>query len=323
MKKGTIIPLVLGLGLGVVAIKFFLSNIQKARADARSEVVPAVVTVDDIPATAEITPAMLKVLETPVTPLLGRDSFQKSEDVIGRVAQTTIPRGSIVREELLAPKGTPSGLMVRIPKGYRAVSVKINEVSAVGYQLRPGTFVDVIAVMRVGRANELVSRIILQQVKVVAVGRMLSSPNDDGGKSKAAQSVTLLVKDSDVPKLHLAQTEGKITLAMRSPDDTIESPPGHASRSEILGLKPPPLAKPVVSQSLTNFPMEPEENYDLTVVNGKGQMATHSFSGRNSTRRADTDGPTAHRTPRRPLPVPRPPTAERTDDDAPERVSPN
>jgi pilus assembly protein CpaB len=322
MKKGTIIPLVLGLGLGVVAIKFFLSNIQKARADARNEVVPAVVTVDDIPATAEITPAMLKVLETPMTPLLGRDSFQQVKDVVGRVAQTTIPRGSIVREELLAPEGTPAGLMVRIPKGYRAVSVKINEVSAVGYQLRPGTFVDVIAVMRVGRANELVSRIILQQIKVVAVGRMLSSQSDDGGKSKAAQSVTLLVKDSDVPKLHLAQTEGKITLAMRSPDDNIESEPGHASRSEILGLTPPPLAKPVVSQSLANFPVEPEDNYDLTVVDGKGRVATHSFSGRNSTRRASSDDPASRRTSRRPPPVPPSPTANQTDDDAPEPGSP-
>ena len=53
MKKGTIIPLVLGLILGVVAIKLFLSGIQKAKAGAQAAVVPAVVTVDDIPATAE------------------------------------------------------------------------------------------------------------------------------------------------------------------------------------------------------------------------------------------------------------------------------
>lgn len=315
MKKGTIIPLVLGLILGVVAIKLFLSGIQKAKAGAQAAVVPAVVTVDDIPATAEITPAMLKVVETPATPLLGRDSFKQVKDVIGRVAQTTIPRGVAVREELLAPPGTPSGLMVRIPKGYRAVSVKINEVSAVGYQLRPGSFVDVIAVMHVGRHKELVSRIILQQVKVVAVGRTLQNQSESGGKSKAAQSVTLLVKDSEVPKLHLAQTQGKITLAMRSPDDVLESDPGQASESELLGLKPPDTPKPVINPFLAGaFSMSPPANYDLTVVNGHGEVATHSFSGPDSTRRATAQDDTPAKPPRRPGSMQPPPAEDEADD---------
>lgn len=293
MTKGTIIPLVMGLAIGGLAIKLGLNTIQKAKASARVEIVPVVVAVDDIPATAKIDQTMLKTVQTPVTPLLGRDSYREVKEVVGRVPVTTIPRGAVVREELLAPEGTPAGLTVRIPKGYRAVSLKINEVSGVAYQIRPGSFVDVIAVMKSGRRREMVSRIILQRVEVVAVGRMLSTGTDPGGKSRAAKSVTLLVRDSDVPTLHLAQTNGKVTLAMRGPSDTLEADPGQASEGELLGLiKPDPPAeqKPVQvpSRSVSMQPAQPR--YTVTVVDGSGRPATVTFDGANSTRQLSRKG---------------------------------
>lgn len=293
MKKVAIIPLVLGVVVGGLAIKFGLDTIQKAEAKGRVEMVTAVVAADDIPATSEIKEAMVTTVKTPVTPLLGRDSFQDLKDVVGRVAHAAIPRGAVVREALLAPVGTPSGLMVRIPKGFRAISLKINEVSAVGYQLRPGSVVDVIAVMKSGRRREMVSRIILQQIKVLAVGRTLTATSDLNAKPKAAKSVTLLVRDSDVPKLYLAQTNGKVTLAMRSPDDTLVSGSGLASESELLGIVEPvtPLDgrnTPIASRSI--LPQRPAPNYSVTVVDGKGRPMTVTFDGPNSTRQVMTGG---------------------------------
>jgi len=286
MKKGTLIPLVMGVVVGGLAIKLGLDTVQRAKAGARVEMVSAVVAVEDIPATSEITDTMVKVIETPVTPLLGRDSFKDLSGVVGRVAEGDIPRGSALREDLLAPEGTPPGLTVRIPKGFRAVSLKINEVSAVGYQLRPGVFVDVIAVMRSGRTREMVSRIVLQGVQVVAVGRTLSSPSDPNGKSKAAKSVTLLVKNSDVPRLHLAETQGKITLAMRSPEDDQKADAGTASEGELWGEKP---EKPESDENGTKVvqsqPLQAQANYTLTMVNGTGQASTVTFASENSTRR--------------------------------------
>ena len=284
MKKGTLIPLIMGVVVGGLAIKLGLNTVQKAKAGARVQMVPAIVAIDDIPATAEIFETMLKEIETPVTPLLGRDSFQDLKKVVGRVAQVEIPRGSAMREELLAPEGTPPGLMVRIPKGFRAVSLKINEVSAVGFQLRPGVFVDVIAVMRSGRSREMVSRIVLQRVQVVAVGRTLSSPTDDGGKSRVAKSVTLLVKDSDVPRLHLAETQGKITLAMRSPEDDLDSDSGQARESELWGNRPDEPKEVARGPVLVAY-QPAQANHTLTVVDGDGQAASITFDGQNSTRR--------------------------------------
>lgn len=270
--------MVMGLGIGALAIKLGLNTLQRAKASAQVDIVSAVVAVNDIPATVAITQEMVKALKTPVTPLLGRDSYQEVKDVIGRVALTSIPRGAVVNEELLAPKGTPSGLTVRIPMGFRAVSVKVNEVSSVGYQLRPGSIVDVIAVMRTGRRKRSVSRIILQQIKVVAVGRALTSTASSSGKTKAAKSVTLLVKDTDVPKLHMAQTSGKVTLAMRSPDDTLVSDTGQANESELLGETQP---KPAETAQVRPA----QSTYTVTVVNGNGKRAMTTFAGSNSTRR--------------------------------------
>jgi Flp pilus assembly protein CpaB len=119
---------------------------------------------------------------------------------------------------MLAPPGTRPGLEVRIEEGYRAVSVKIDEVSGVAYNLKPGDWVDVITVMSVMRngRKDTISNVFLQRVQVAGVGQWLDDPGTKGAK---ARSVTLLVKDEDVPKLHLAQTKGKVTLAMRGRED--------------------------------------------------------------------------------------------------------
>ncbi|MCH7526745.1 MAG: Flp pilus assembly protein CpaB [Planctomycetes bacterium] len=246
INKLAIVPLVMGAAIGGLAIKLGLDTVRKAKAGGQVEEVIVVVAATNIPATTLIEARMLRELKTPASPLVGEDGFSSKEDLVDRVAATSIPRGALVREALLAPEGTPPGLSVRIPAGYRAVSVKIDEVSGVAYQLTPGCFVDVIAVMDVkeGRRRETLSRIILQKVEVAAVGQVINKSNDSGGKDAVAKSVTLLVRVAEVPKLHLAQTRGKVTLAMRSPEDDRESPSGTTKESELFGMLPGNMSNP-------------------------------------------------------------------------------
>ncbi len=282
MKKVAIVPLVMGVVLGGLAIKFGLDTIQEAKANNALRMVKTVVAAVDISATMEITKEMLKEIETPETPLLGEDGFASMEGLVGRVTAMQIAAGSIVRGSLLAPEGTPPGLTVRIKPGFRAVSVKIDEVTGVAYQLQPGGFVDVIAVMDVrrDRRNETISRILLQKVEVAAVGRTLSDDSESSGKAKVAKSVTLLVRDKDVPKLHLAQTKGRLTLAMRSADDDLESNPGNATESELLGL----FGGAGKSQQQT--PDAPAQQaftgHSVTVVNGGGKQVELMFDSPDS-----------------------------------------
>lgn len=237
MKGKALIPLVVGLAVGLVAIKYTMDAVKKAGADT-TEYTPVVVAVTDIPSTWEIKPEMIRVIKSPRTPLLPPDAYTKTEDLIGRVAQKSIPQGAPVLPTMIAPKGTLPGLIVRVKEGYRAVSVKIDESSGVGYLVRPNDWVDVLVVMdqqKRGR-RETISRVILQNVQVGAVGQALGNAAEETTTgSRHAKSVTLLVKKEDAPKLHLAQTRGRITLAMRGVEDTQVGESAEASESEMLG----------------------------------------------------------------------------------------
>jgi pilus assembly protein CpaB len=239
MKSKAIIPLAIGLVAGVFAIKASMDAVKSAKGATNSEETAVVVAVTDIPVTVAIQPEMLKVARTPKTPLLPGDVFTNPEQLIGRVAQKAIPQGVPILPTMIAPEGTSPGLLTRVKEGYRAVAVKIDESSGVGYLVRPNDWVDVLAVMDIkrGKGSETISRVILQCVQVGAVGQVLGQQKEDGGKQ--ARSVTLIVKEEDVPKLHLAQSRGKITLAMRGNDDAEVSDPAQASESEVLGLADP------------------------------------------------------------------------------------
>ena len=231
MKSKAMIPLLLGVVVGLVAIKFGVDALQRAKGTP-AETVNTLVARLDIPASVVVTSDMVTVVETPVTPLLPDGAFGKFEDIKGRVTAKAIPQGAVVAPANLAPPGTQPGIGERIEEGYRAVSVKIDETSGVAFQIQPGDFVDVIVVMKVrrNRKEETISRIILQRTKVAAVGLNLGTVTGEGTQ-RMARSVTLLVRDADVPKLHLAQTLGKVTLAMRGLNDRLLAEAGQASSS--------------------------------------------------------------------------------------------
>ena len=150
----------------------------------------------------------------------------------------------------LAPPGTPPGLVVRIPKGLRAIAVKVAEEQQAGGWLVPGAKVDVSAVFSVNRPGarrtETVSRIILQDVEIAAVGQSLGNESEESG-AKVVKSVTLLVKPADVPKLHLAQTKGRLTFALRGQTDSSTVSGGGSSESELIDGRKLPVVEEVVT----------------------------------------------------------------------------
>lgn len=304
MKGKAIIPLALGLGVGLLAVKFLMDTLKKAQADnANSTKIMLVTARVDIDPQAEITPDMIQLVETTDETLVPLSERLDSEElVVGRVTAKAIPQYSPVMESMLAPEGTPPGLTGRIPEGFRAVSVKIDEVSAVAFQLRPGDWVDVYVVMDIdtGRTKgrkALISEVILQRLEVAAIGRSTTgTPETTSTKVKPAKSVTLLVPEADVPKLHLAQTRGKITLAMRGAEDTAIIQPKVALGNNFLGSllagfnkqdAPPPVAKKptIVDQLVYREPVEEDPPYNVMVFRGVpgGKPSIESITFENHT----------------------------------------
>ena len=246
MKRKAIIPLVLGLGVGLVTVKYLVDTIRTAQASGQStDTVTVVRATQDINAYEEITVDKVEVVKT-VDNLLApaNDRVSTLEEIKGRVAAKSIPGRAAVLKSMLAPEGTRPGMVGRIPPGYRAVSVKIDEVTGVAYQIQPGDWVDVIVVMDIDDSTargkkQTVAEVILQHVQVAAIGHTTNTVQDGTSKVKPAKSATLFVREEDVPKLHLAGTRGKITLAMRGDDERMTYRPTGAMESDLFARMRP------------------------------------------------------------------------------------
>lgn len=224
MKGKAVIPLVLGLGMGLVAIKLGMDTVKKAQAgSAKIQSRPVVRVREDLDMGLGLTKEVLEVVQTH-DPVDATDpDFAAIDDLLTRVTEKPIPKGTVLKFSMLAEPGTPVGVPGRIQPGYRAVGIKIDEFSSVAYNVAPGDWVDVIVVMDVqdttSRQKSTLAEVVLKHVEVAGVGLSGTSNGTGASKSKTVRSVTLLVAEEDVPKLHLAATKGKITLAMRGISD--------------------------------------------------------------------------------------------------------
>ena len=147
-------------------------------------------------------------------------AFRKLAEVVGRVAITPIGVGETITTMKLAPEGVGAGLSAVIPEGYRAMIVKVDDVVGVSGFIMPGSFVDVVTIIVPlaqraveGKARPI-SRIVLQNIKVLASGARIDSPENQRQPSEV-KVVTLQVTPEQAEKLVLAANEGKLRLVMR------------------------------------------------------------------------------------------------------------
>ena len=251
MKGKAIIPLAAGLAIGIFAVKLAVDKISKAQAaGAKTGIVKVVRATRDISSYEKLTADAIEVIETEENMFISKeDRIGSVEEVIGRVTAKAISVNAPILRSILAPEGTPPGMVGRIPEGFRAVSVQISEVTAVAYQIQPGDWVDVIVVMDVSTpvgGRKTIAQVILERIQVAAIGDT-TAPSSGPGKAKTrpARSVTLFVVEEDVPKLHLAATQGKITLAMRGDDPAVNGAHRSASMQDLLsGDREQPKSQP-------------------------------------------------------------------------------
>ena len=278
MKSKAIIPLVLGVCVGGIAIKLVMNVVAKAQGASQANMVKCAVAKVDIGFAEEITPEKLVLLDWPKDSL-PEQHFEDLEELQERVTNMFIPKDVPIYPTMLAQAGTPPGIQTRIKPGYRAVSVGIDEVTGVAYQLKPGDWVDVISLVQRRQPDgrgDFVSRIILQSVEIAAVGRALHGGKPGDAPKSMARSVTLLLKPEEVTKLHLAQSNrGKISLALRgNMDDPDSDVLASTSNDELMGLDPskhsgagePP--SPAVDPEPVKFDPVPTAVWSVTVLNG-------------------------------------------------------
>jgi pilus assembly protein CpaB len=218
--------------IGVMLITRYLSSVQAFTKDLGN----VVVAKQEIPLGEKITAEQLAFAQIP-NGSAPEGAFRKLEDVVGRVAITPIGVRETITNMKLAPSGVGAGLSAVIPEGYRAMTVKVDDVVGVSGFIMPGSFVDVIAIIvpisAAGAANGPISKIVLQNIKVLASGAKIDSPENQRQPSEV-KAVTLQVTPEQAEKLVLAANEGKLQLVMRNYSDQDDTQTKGANKATLL-----------------------------------------------------------------------------------------
>jgi len=142
--------------------------------------------------------------------------------VIGRTLIQPIRANEPVTEARLAPTSvTTGGVAAVITAKKRAMSVKVDKVVGVSGYVHPGNRVDVLVTLdqQKGEISSAITKIVLENILVLASGPEFNEPRKKGEKPNDVDVITLEVTPQEGEKLALAATEGKLQLALRNYSD--------------------------------------------------------------------------------------------------------
>lgn len=199
--------------LASVGVYRYLSEKGRVAEQARLQTVGIVVAAVDLPIGAPINANQITLTAWPKD-LYPKDSFADPKVVVGRVARRDFLRGEPIVGSKLVPTDKGGGLLSFIvPEGRRAFTVRVNEVVGVGGFIVPETHVDVIVTMIPPGANERVSKVVLENMQVLAAGQIIEQKEN---KPITVNTVTLSVTPEEAEKLALASNDGIIQLVLRN-----------------------------------------------------------------------------------------------------------
>jgi len=149
------------------------------------------------------------------------------EDIVGfKGHRTIVPIGQ--GEQLLSNKLFELGadkLSSRPARGYRAVAIFFNDVTAVGGHINPYDHVDILGTFDFsqGETADMRTTTLFERVKVLSVGsRLHAAASGDEQEASAAQrgyAISFELLPEEAQKLILADSIGDLTLALRGKYD--------------------------------------------------------------------------------------------------------
>lgn len=174
----------------------------------------------------------IKLVEWPSSDMPNGAFLDKSL-VLGRVARQSVYPGEAILETDLAPVGARGGLEAAIEPGKRAITVRVNDVTAVAGFAHPGSYVDVLVSAKNSKGEQF-SMIVLNRVKILAIAQETQS---DPATPKVVNAVTLELTPEEAESLDLARTVGNISLVLRNEVDRSISQTGGAQLNALLQRK--------------------------------------------------------------------------------------
>jgi pilus assembly protein CpaB len=242
--------LLLSIVLGAIAVVMILTWARGRESELLqlSQMKDVVVATQDILANTIIDEQLVIRKQVPSTYVQPRALSDVSE-VRGRVTAVPVPSGAQILSTYLEDAGRVA-LAYDVPRGRRAITIAVSDVTGIAGLMRPGNFVDVLGTFQFGRptgfqggqmvfADEKTeTRLMLQNLQVAAVEKehsrerpaphrfttaeeaqeraALDEEEANAARERSVSTVTLLATPEEAQQLVLAQEIGTLTLMLRS-----------------------------------------------------------------------------------------------------------
>lgn len=143
------------------------------------------------------------------------------EEIQGFYARTLIVPDQPLHSDYITKTRPVNEIIQQIPEGFRAVTIRVDQISSVEGWARPGALVDVVWASKVN--GQAAVTVIVERAKILSAERITENQNqaqEGGGDPKnmggpVPSTVTLLVTSDDANKIQLATTAGTLSLNLR------------------------------------------------------------------------------------------------------------
>ena len=230
---------VIALGAGGAAA-YLIHSYVKTNAKAAPSLSRIAVAAMTLDLATTLQPEHIQMVAWPDS-VVAPDAIRDPKDAIGRVLVNKAVKGQLLLESMLASRESGKGLAALIPPTMRAVAVAVDDVVGVAGFIHPEDRVDVIVTIRPNKPDnaETTSKVILQNVVVLTVGKEIEIKDNARNKPMPVTVATLLVSPEDSERLALAANQGRLLLSLRGRADTERPATAGMVASALLGDTPP------------------------------------------------------------------------------------
>jgi pilus assembly protein CpaB len=222
-RRALLIALVFAI-LGVVLLVLYQ---QRFVAEASGgEKIKLIIAVKPIEHGKVITEEMLATRDVPLAYVEDRaiKDVEKAKILGLRVGNTVEAQQTLMWTDLVTANEDRRDLSSLVQPGSRAVSITTAKESSSVAVIRPGDYVDVIAVMNQQSTEQKVAVGLLQRVLVLASGldtspEAVQARSGERGNSEYGNLLTLSLSVQEAQLLALAQDKGKLMVILRNVED--------------------------------------------------------------------------------------------------------
>ena len=245
MRIIAILVLLAGVALAGGSVYYMYGKFQEAQAQLNER--PKVRTIPTVKVAVAtqhlrfgepITEKSVKMIEWPKN-AAPKNGFQKLDDLFvkdgpERVALRRMEPDEPILRSKVTGFGEKATVAALLDPGMRAHTFQVNAVSSIGGFMLPGTRIDVILTYN-DRKDGIKTKYLMQNIEVIAVDQ---DTDRDRIEARVARTVTVQVTPSQVEELTLAQSLGKITLALRGFGSNELASAEGITREALLGDEP-------------------------------------------------------------------------------------